>query len=392
MLPLAFGLSSRPGSTGFAAAAGIVGAAGVLGWYGLHSMARAREVSGVSGSSLREVHAGLGLPFAWVSTLAPLLLTAGCCLFYSAFVGDIYHSLLSPFSLPRPFVLSLFSSLVLLPLCLLPDLSSLFYSSLVGLAGVLYTALFSLARALDGSYNPGGPRFALMEALDRPDLLSAPLPKTPLFRVSGGTLVLVNMACVAFACHYNGVKYYAELKDRTVRKFSFTMSLSFLSVYAVFLSMMFSGASSFGSAAQPLLLNNYHPSLDRGASAARALTGVAILSGYPLMFAGLKEALFDLLGIRDKGWHPKAAASVLSLALITTLACFVTEHDLGPILGVVGAVFGSAVVYVIPAVWNVRCADSMPLFRGEREFNYLLGAAGVALAVMGTWVTLKEAH
>jgi hypothetical protein len=35
-----------------------------------------------------------------------------------------------------------------------------------------------------------------------------------LWRVGPGTLTLMNMACVAFMAHYNGVKYYEELEVR----------------------------------------------------------------------------------------------------------------------------------------------------------------------------------
>ena len=64
------------------------------------------------------------------------------------------------------------------------------------------------------------------------------------------------------------------------------------------------------------------------------------------------------------------------LAAITITATFVSEHELGPLLGVVGALFGSAVVYIIPAIWNLKVADQMPFFRGEKAANVILGLAG----------------
>lgn len=47
------------------------------------------------------------------------------------------------------------TALVLFPLTLLRDLSSLQYSSYVGIAAVLYTVLFIAKRFYDGSYAPG---------------------------------------------------------------------------------------------------------------------------------------------------------------------------------------------------------------------------------------------
>jgi len=161
----------------------------------------------------------------------------------------------------------------------------------------MYTVCFVLYRAVTKSYVPGGHYHDLMLELGKPHLIAQALPPTPMFKVSKGTLNLMNMACVAFACHYNGVKYFVELKSRSVAKFSHIMMASFSSVFVIFVSMMFGGACTFGGASQPLILNNYHPTADVGASVARALTGCAIISGYPLMFAGLKSAMFELLGI-----------------------------------------------------------------------------------------------
>lgn len=44
-----------------------------------------------------------------------------------------------------------------------------------------------------------------------------------LWRVGPGLVTLMNMSCVAFMCHYNGVKYYEELEDRTEKKYAVTI-------------------------------------------------------------------------------------------------------------------------------------------------------------------------
>ncbi|GMH87740.1 hypothetical protein TrVE_jg2816 [Triparma verrucosa] len=396
MLPLAFGLMSTPGSTGAISAAMILTAFAVLGWYGLGSMGRAKEIGGGDGDSLSSVHSSIGFKPSKLPTLMPLFLTLGCCLFYSAFLGDIFTPLLSlllpSLSLTRTAVLITLAIVPLAPLCLLDDLSSLQVSSFAGLGGILYTICFVGYRAVTGGYKPGGEYYAQMLDLGESAshlLYSAP-PSTPLFKVSKGTLTLMNMACVAFACHYNGVKYYVELKDRTVNKYSRIMGLGNVTVLMVFFCMMFFGASAFGGASQPLILNNFHPTADLGASFARGLVGCAIISGYPLMFTGLKSAVHDLLKIESSPKFTKDCISLAMLAAITGTATFVTEHELGPLLGVVGALFGSAVVYIIPAIWNLKVAEQMPFFKGERAANVLLGLGGCALAVLGTWVSLTE--
>ena len=130
MLPLAYGLASTPGATGSGAAALILGSFGALGWYSLHSISRAKAISSVDDSdSLQSVHDSLGLPPSRLPTIMPLCLTLGCCLFYQAFLGDIFTPLFAQTGLgkrvKRSWVILSLSGLVLLPLCLQEDLSAL---------------------------------------------------------------------------------------------------------------------------------------------------------------------------------------------------------------------------------------------------------------------------
>ena len=130
MLPLAFGLASYPGSTGRGTGAFMLLMFCFLGWYSLASMARAKHLTSHDDTdSLRSVHEGMGFQFGTVATLSSLFLTAGCCLFYSAFLGDIFTPLLRVAApnvrIGRSGVLLALALVPLLPLVLLEDLSSL---------------------------------------------------------------------------------------------------------------------------------------------------------------------------------------------------------------------------------------------------------------------------
>lgn len=61
-----------------------------------------------------------------------------------------------------------------------------------------------------------------------------------LWRVGPGLVTLMNMACVAFMAHYNGVKYYEELENRSVRKYTITIGYVLLYIWfalSVYLSV-----------------------------------------------------------------------------------------------------------------------------------------------------------
>lgn len=201
--------------------------------------------------------------------------------------------------------------------------------------------------------------------------------------------------------HYNAVKYYMELKDRRVKALGNVMFAGIGGTALVFFCMMILGYGTFGANSQALLLNNYHGSSDIMAVVARAFTGLAIISGYPLMFAGLKAALFSLTKLDG----PKVAnrdskqntLSAIVIAVIAIGACFVTEHELATVIGIVGSIFGSVVIYMFPAFISnslLHLKDSKgesllkPFFPGELVFNKVLIVFGIIFAILGTWISL----
>ena len=363
------------------------------------------------------------LPNGKLTTFIPdlgcVMLTVGCLLFYSAFIGDLFGSLVSGMTfLPdvlrkRWSVLLILHAIPILPLCLKKDLSALKYSSMTGLVGIFYTIFFVGKRLVDGSYAAGGKFHAMMPSKLQPAAMpgfahakSSLLGYTgdlPPFHAAKGILTLMNMCCVAYACHYNAVKYYMELEDRTLPNLKGVMAAGLGGTFAVFWFMMILGYGTFGSNAQALLLNNYHKSQDVMATVARLFTGIAIISGYALMFAGLKAALFSLLkldkpGVEKRDQKQNTISAVL-LACIAIAACFVTEHELATVIGIVGSICGSVVIYMFPAFVNnslLKLKDkkgqllAQPFFKGEAAFNNMMVVFGVVFAVLGTWISIAE--
>lgn len=170
---------------------------------------------------------------------------------------------------------------------------------------------------------------------------------------------------------------------------------------SVYWCIMILGYGTFGRNTQRLLLNNYHASHDKLAVFARLAMGVAVISGYALMFSGLKAALFSLLKLDQSGVENKDKKqdllSAIVLAIIAVSACFVTEREIGTIIGLTSSLFGSIVIYMLPAFVSnslLQAKDragrrlTKPFFAGEALFNKALVVIGVVFASLGTWVSL----
>eukprot|EP00611_Tribonema_gayanum_P022046 TRINITY_DN4360_c0_g1_i1.p2 TRINITY_DN4360_c0_g1~~TRINITY_DN4360_c0_g1_i1.p2 ORF type:complete len:347 (-),score=146.33 TRINITY_DN4360_c0_g1_i1:495-1535(-) len=340
-------------------------------------------------------------------------MTFGCCIFYSAFIGDLFSSLaqasdiVPAFLKPRWAVLCALGVFPLLPLCLLKNLSALQYTSMGGLASVLYSVGMVVKRSLDGTYAAGGEFYEGIDLKYRSPQAD-PWASVGLWHVGPGTVTLMNMACVAFMAHYNGVKYYEELEHRTVRRYTKAIGGGVAASMCVFVAMMLFGFRTFGTAAQPLLLNNYHRSADPLVGVARFATGCAIVCGYPIMFSALKtsstNAVHEILNkfgaTRALGKrfltdaNLRTAWAVGLLAVIIAIACDKSEEDVADVVGLIGALLGSGANFIIPAVLNLQLFRRLGRKGGafsETGLNRLLVVAGFVFMYIGTKSVLGDA-
>jgi amino acid permease len=402
MLPLAFGFA-QGGPTG------LIPAFLLLFIFGSMSAFSMTKFANLATETNSENIAGIwkkliSAKSSWIVDFSIFFLCFGCCIFYSAFIGDIFSALATAFGLntSRWIVLGAISTLVLLPLCLLEDLSALKFSSLVGVGGILYTLAFHLYRAWDGSYSPGAFLTEFVPSRFQPNW---PDVKLPLFSVNKKTLVLANMICVAFLAHYNAINYYKELDEASPRRYAKGVQAGFGISLTVFACMMLAGYFIFGTNSLPLILNNFPQTEDHLASGARFATGLAITFAYPLMFAGLKSSMKSLLfgdksevlnssprELSQRRWKTSAAI-VAVLSLITAIAMKCGEEDVSVVLGIVGSVLGCFVAYVLPgylSLVNMRLRKKLGLSNGGVDVlvSHALVALGSVFGVLGVWITL----
>jgi len=328
---------------------------------------------------------------------------------YSIILGDSFASIASLVGAPALLRSSnvwicLLSAFVLLPLSLMRDLSSLAIGSVIGTAGTLYTALFIWLRCLDGSYAAGGAYHGAIAAAAQPTFAAATAAR-PLLNPS--IFVLVSMLATTFLAHYNAPKYFNELQkpaDGSSKQAAFNKVCAMAFGLAALLcgSIMAGGYLTFGGASQGLILNNYATS-DPLAFVARLGISASILFSYPLNFVGLREGVLGILGMRGRMGEPAVhvISSIVLLCVMNGLA--LKLKNLGLVVAFGGALLGSALVYVFPALMFIFATkekeaalvakgESLPVGR-KREMiaNMGLVVLGVFLAAVGCIMSLKNA-
>jgi amino acid permease len=338
VLPLSYGMSG----TGYVPALIMLVVFALAAGYMMYLIGRTVELSGAK--SYDKIWSKVvGPGSAWVPTATVWLVTFGCCMAYACMFGDLFAGCMPAFGLSfasRTVCIIILGVFPLLPLCMLRDLSALAPTSFGALVAVLYTVIVMAVRRADGSYMPGGQYYSPI-----PEIY---LDGSHVWNMGASSLVLVNSMAVAYLCHYNGCKYYREYINHRPDRFGKRIVNGFSIVTVIFALAMTLGYGTFGGLANGVVLNNYSKK-DTLANIARLGMGLANVFSFPLMFSGLREANIALLiciNPSNSGTFElirfQNALSAAMLFVILLVAILVT--DAGLVVGLVGAVCGSAII------------------------------------------------
>lgn len=219
---------------------------------------------------------------------AVTLKTMFAILAYSMILGDTFQSLAMSaglHSVSKTVTLTAVTTCLLLPLCLLKNLSSLAPFSLLGTLGMVYTAMAMAVRYFGKAYATGGTFAADLPAKLRPAFGSvgaagALSPKTAILLGMLSTSYMVRK-CVFLRCmllteilartpfeltrclatldfqqaHFNAPKFYIELKNNTIPRFLKVVSTSFGISIGLFCIIASLGFLTFGGNSSGLILN-----------------------------------------------------------------------------------------------------------------------------------------
>jgi len=315
----------------------------------------------------------------------------------------------------------------LLPLCLAPDLTALRHSSLIGLAGVVYSVAFVCWRALDGSYGVGGrwhglPNLAGGIVGGAPGAHStaaggaggaALRDATPLFALSWGCVELIGALNTAYTAHLNVPAYWQSWASRPqppfhlaskahgggalsrqVGKFAVVAGTAFAVCALFYVLVLIAGWHTFGSADGETLLLLRYAAADQGAAMMRLATLVSVVCGYPLIFQAVRDVLCTYWLPPRPSVVSQQAVSLMLLIVMTVTALGV--DNLSKFIALRGALLGSLLVYTLPAAiglasWR-QMHDESRVGRNRYVEGALiaLGVYGVVASAMGTAMVLRH--
>jgi len=219
-----------------------------------------RVCSFTGGTSYRDVWANtLSSSTSWIPAATCTFQTTVASLAYSMILADTCTNLLQTAGIAASRTTSLLgiTSLVLLPLCLLKNLSSLAPFSLLGSLGMGYTTIAMAIRYFGKTYALGPPAGKFVSSISSPSLMPSFGSKGASSVVSPSVFILISMLSTAYMSHFNAPKFFNELKDNTIARYNKVVGISFATSIAIFAGITSLGYLTFGAASSGLILNNY---------------------------------------------------------------------------------------------------------------------------------------
>jgi len=313
----------------------------------------------------------------WIVDSTIAIMCASASVIYSGILGDVFSTFVTKYS--RSQLIIMITCVVLFPLGMIDNLSGLAFTSLLGFLSIVYTVIFLVIRALDGSYSPGTGRFAALTTVSTNFHSSSTL--------SFASLILVSNLSLAYIAHYNSPSFYRELDHKS--KYPQMVHTSFVILIALYSLAMFGGYFTFGNTCQGNILMNY-ASQDLLSTCARLATGLSILFGYPLLFKGVRDSTCGVIG--SLGWKdiPKVPLVTSLFMVITFIA--VKVQDIQVIVGLTGALLGSFVCFICPPVLYILAVgktlgyDSLEYQKSRK--NAALIPFGLFVGILGAYMTL----
>lgn len=324
------------------------------------------KVDSFKGICEKYIHPKAGF---WVDILLAVY-TLPACIAYAIFVCDCVHKMLDSllpsaadsFWTSRGFIAIVLTACILLPLCCITRLDKLTFTSVIGIAAIIYCYVFV---AVDLANNQD---------------LSFDVSKAMWWPPSGSILGLFPMANIYAACYlvqYNAPKFYHELRNPTGKRF---ISVAFITNTIVALvcgSFAILGFARFGLTVPDNLLVAYDK-----AYIVWVATCVSLITTYPFVFDAGRRSLLSAV-TQCAPLNEKKVFWITTFTLIPIFSLIAVFVDsLGLVIGLNGSLCGMTVGFTLPGLLLAMRARTNGNFRQEIA-GYILMVFGVLMTGLG---------
>ncbi|ELP94964.1 vacuolar amino acid transporter, putative [Entamoeba invadens IP1] len=307
----------------------------------------------------------------WLSYLVQISIfcyTTGTCIAYPIFLGGFMPHIFSTFAprtilVDRHFDIMIIGFCVVYPLSMFKNLSALKYASLLCLVCVIYTTITTIIETFTTYFDNFENNPPVWFNADIQFLRGFPY-----------------MTC-AFTAHYNVLRFYSELKGRSIKKMNLIVLVSTFVSFLVYLLIGLFGYFSLNPNLTGNILVDY-PTSDIPMFIACISFCLVMSLSFPLVHHAQRD-IFDKLVFA--GWEDSQVRRV-SLSLILISVCMflaAAVEQISTVLAYNGSIFGSLVVYIFPSVFAFKVAKG-PLkwiSLGIFIIGIIMGGIGLGITI-----------
>jgi len=311
-----------------------------------------------------------------------------CVLAYTIVIGDLIPSVLEEWTgsdsslIDRTFIMGIVLVTVVLPLSLAKTLDFLRHTSLLALVCMLYLLMVVLVWA-------GKTRFNDI-ADDEPDITA----DASFFILSEKIFFALPIMCFAFSSHIQVYRIYREMGVRDLDNMMSIVHLSVGTCLVLYLSVGIFGYFTYYDTVEGNIFKNY-PSNDPAVAMGKLGLSVTLICSCPLFMFPMRERIKGLIMPPEQAmvWSLKYDVPIplLLLGLIYLLATLVP--NVADVLGLAGATFSGAVMYLFPAHFYLHLEKQVPDSGTPAGHRRKMGAQallvwGYMIAIAGTVVSI----
>ena len=306
------------------------------------------------------------------SAAVVLVYLLGLCAVYLVIISDVTSSLLGGLSRDNVlrnevFLVFFFAILVLTPLCLLRNIRSLRYTSLMAIVCVVYLMVLVFFLGVTGHDDDN--------------------QNVEVIEFSSGTILALPIFAFAFSCHMNLTPIQVELHDPTPRRITMLRRRSLLICGGIFSCVAFFGYLAYGSETDPNILQNFGGSTWY-TSLGQVLYIVVIVFSYPLLAYACRLSA-DNLFFPDTPITRRRFLGWTALALVIPVVISVSVRNIAVLFDLIGSTCAAYVTIILPCAMKIAMNGGR--YWSRRNVWYVLAVLfGSSMAVVGTVVTILE--
>ncbi|GLE03705.1 hypothetical protein PINS_up012607 [Pythium insidiosum] len=305
-----------------------------------------------------------GIAVAYLVTLGDIVTPLGELVFGA-------HSLLAQ----RWVLMSIACVTIMLPLSLLKDISSLQFSSILGVLSIIFLVFAVCLRSIMMASANGLP-----DGID----WTINLTRGPDFMLS------VPIVMFAFTCQVNVFSIYTELQRPCIRRMNKVVDRATLISVGVYLVIGVVAYLAFGpSLVDPRNKGNIllsFPLDDTWIAISRAAITFTVSVAFPLNIFPCRftiDMMFFAYAKDSLARHVAVTAGLVFLALLLAIFC----PSINVIFGIIGGTCSSVVCFCLPAAFILKLEDG-PLLGPKKLGSLVLFIGAVIIGVVGTGVTI----